>query len=103
MGVPFDDAYAAVRSGISSTKFSDDKDWQSSLKRARKLVAADGFDDGESDFGNRFRRELNKAATKGTDEATTILTHAGAKGNGQIDKELAERLGALKTIRHRRY
>ena len=105
MGTQFSAAYEKVRSGLASTSYSSDKDWQAVVKRARKLAGVSGFDDGESDLGDNLRKVLKKAAAQGTDEATTLFTAAGTKVSGagavnMIDKDLAEKLGALKMIRH---
>ena len=102
---PFSDAYADVVAGLASRDFSTEKAWADTLKRARKLCAADGFDVGEAALPGDFRKTLAKAAAKGTTEAASLFAFAGENLSGTganpvIGTDLAKRLGALKVIRH---
>ncbi len=101
----FSDAYGEVVAGLASKGFSTDKDWESLLKRARKLAAAAGFDAGEAGVVSDLRKKLDKATSSGSNEAVALFAGAGEtlSGNGAgalIDAALAKRLGALKTLRH---
>lgn len=101
----FSDAYKEIRNGLTSSKFSTDKDWQQLIRDARKLVQADGFDVGSKQVTIDLRKKLLKAQTKGDNEAVSLLHGAGEKLSGTgpgvvIDANLAKRLGALKSLRH---
>jgi hypothetical protein len=105
MASRFSEAYAEISKGLASRDFSADKDWQKLLVRARKLVAVDGFDAGESGLVGDLRTALSKGTARGTTEAVALLAGAGealsGKGaNVSVDAALALRLGALKTLRH---
>lgn len=105
MASRFSDAYVEVSRGLSSRDFSSDGDWQKLLVRARKLVAVDGFDAGESGMVGDLRKALTKGVAHGTREAVALLkgggeTLSGTGANARIDAALARRLGALKTLRH---
>jgi hypothetical protein len=101
----FTDAYAEIRNGLGSTKFSADRDWQKLIRNARKLVQADGFDIGSKRVVSDLRKKLRNASAKGTNEAVVLYEAAGEKLSGTgagvlIGIDLAKRLGALKSIRH---
>jgi hypothetical protein len=105
MGTRFSEAYTEIKTGLASNGFSQDKDWQSLLRRARKLTGADGFDVGESGLVNDLRNKLAKAEAGGTNEATSLFQGAGETLSGtgpgaMVGLDLAKRLGALKTLRH---
>jgi Lysine-specific metallo-endopeptidase len=105
MGTRFSEAYAEIQSGLASSKFSQDKDWQALLKEARKLAGVTGFDVGHAGVVGDLRKKVAKAAASGANEAVTFFQGAGetlsGKGPGVlVDGDLAKRLGALKTLRH---
>lgn len=105
MGTRFSEAYVEISRGLASRDFSADKDWQKLVVRARKLVAIDGFDAGESGVVGDLRKTLAKGVAQGTNEAVAMLkgsgeTLSGKGANARVDAALALRLGALKTLRH---
>ncbi|MFT3734763.1 MAG: M35 family metallo-endopeptidase [Rhodocyclaceae bacterium] len=105
MASRFSEAYEEIVDGLASRKLSSDPKWQAIIVRARKFVAVDGFNAGESSVLNELRSRLSVAAVKGSNEAVSLLEAAGedlsGKGAGvMIDEDLARRLGAFKTLRH---
>jgi len=101
----FTDAYAEIRAGLASNKFSNDKDWQKLISNARKLAQPDGFDVGSKRVVSDLRKKLAKSSSRRTNEAVSLLQGAGEKLSGTgpgvlIDADLAKRLGALKSLRH---
>jgi hypothetical protein len=105
VGTRFSEAYVEISRGLASRDFSADKDWQKLVVRARKLVAIDGFDAGESGLVGDLRKTLAKGVAQGTNEAVAMLkgsgeTLSGKGANARVDAALALRLGALKTLRH---
>ena len=102
---PFSDAYDDVLDGITAPGYSADKPWLDYLQRARKLCGIDGFDVGEASVLDELRKTLAKASLKGTGEAASLLAFAGEKlsgtgANPALGADLAERVGALKVLRH---
>ncbi len=101
----FSDAYAEIRDGLSSNKFSKDKDWQKLIRNSRKLAQPDGFDVGSKRVVSELRSKLTKSNSRGTNEAVSLLKGAGEELSGTgagvlINADLAKRLGALKSLRH---
>jgi plasmid stabilization system protein ParE len=101
----FSEAYADIRAGLASKKFSSDKEWQAFVTRARKFADDEGFEVGEASLVEDLRKHLKKADAKGTNEAVSLLAGAGEQLSGTgagatVDGDLAQRLGALKTLRH---
>lgn len=102
---PFSDAYDDVLDGVSASGFSIDSPWADYLVRARKLCRIDGFDIGQASLLEDLRKTLSKAVAKGTGEAASLLAFAGEKlaagsPRSTVDVDLAERVGALKVLRH---
>lgn len=101
----FTEAYAEIRNGLASSKFSSDKNWQKVIRNARNLCQPDGFDIGSKRAVGDLRNLLVKSKSKGNNEAVSLFKGAGEKISGTgagalVSTTLAKRLGALKTLRH---
>lgn len=107
MASKFTAAYQEIMAGLSSRSFCAEGDWPKFVARARKLVDTDGFNVGEASLVGDLRKKLARDEAKGTDEASSLFTAAGAASSGSgggatalVDTHLAKRLGALKSLRH---
>jgi hypothetical protein len=105
MSSQFSQAYETMRTTLASRDFSKEKDWQSVITHARKLVTPTGFEASEASVTEDLRTRLRKAHAKGTTEAVSIYAGAGETLSGTgagalIGPELGKRLGVLKTLRH---
>ncbi len=109
MPTNFTAAYDNMRVGLASRDFCGDKPWQAIVERARKFVDVEGFAIGEARVVDDLRAALIQADLQGAGEAATMLRaagHAPGRGPGMsaaaatITPEVAQRLGALKVLRH---
>jgi hypothetical protein len=97
----FPDAYRDARSALALTTFSADQGWGRVIAGLRDLAQADGLNKSKRGCLDDLRKRV-KSDSKGGPECDGFLAGAGAAGAGSmvVDAAMANKLGALKLMRH---
>ena len=97
----FSSAYTDTLAGLAASNFATDKGWEGVLKGLRALAQPTGFVKGKSSSLDDLRKRIT-ADSKGGKECDGFIVGAGQWGaNGAVvDDASAQKLGALKLLRH---